>query len=157
MDISLKSLATLDSAQLESLMRTAALPDAGLMRGNAKGAVYSESLPAALKLWRGKRFVDDGNGGACGKNLLGLGPIRLPAIQFRIVTGTSQYHDREILLIDHDLPGNPASVRAYHDELVAVSDNICLASSSLWRGSGENRKLKFLCYFALEFPHRVMS
>ena len=34
-----------------------------------------------------------------------------------------------MIFLDHDDPGNPASVRRFHDELVAIDDGLYLATS----------------------------
>ena len=132
-------------------MATAPLPDPARMRGRAPGVIFAEQLPASLKLWRGKIFESAPGGGARGKNLMGAGLLVFPIFRFSIDIGESKFHEREILLINHDLRGNPRSVRRFHDELVAVSDSLCLASSHLPSGDG----LRFVCHFTLKFAQVV--
>ena len=98
-----------------------------------------------MLLWRGKVFSDDDAGGVRGLNRIGIGPFERRAFRFTAEIRPSELTTGEVLYIDHDKPGNPASVRAYHDEARWVADDLLLAQSHR-RVDGE---LRFICCFGI--------
>ena len=80
-----------------------------------------------------------------GLNRLGVGPMEIRRYRFTARVARSLFSDRDVIFLDHDDPGNPASVRRFHDELVAIEEGLYLATSHYRTGE----RLRYLCHFAL--------
>lgn len=144
-------LRALRGRDLEALHLSGQCPDPDELGGLMGGAVLTGKLALpgirSLRVWRGKAF-DRRGGEIGGLNRLGLGPIETRRYRFVVRRGTSRFADRDVLLLDHDHPGNPDWIRRFHDELVRVEPGLFLATSHHRYGDG----LRFLAHFALAAP-----
>lgn len=147
----LKRLARLDVAALDALHATAQCPEPEDLVGVLDGAVLSGTLAAnpwrRLRVWRGKELHSSGDV-VRGRNRLGLGPLEFRQFSFTARRARSSFSDRDVVLLDHDEPGNPSWVRRFHDELVEVAPGIHLATSHHRTPQG----LRPLAHFALVGP-----
>jgi hypothetical protein len=148
----LSTLASLDATALRALHQRGSCPDVDQLRGKAAGRILLPAASDRARLWRGKVF--DWRAGCCGGlNRLGIGPLTFSRYRFEARVAMSAFGDRRVVLLDHDLAGNPAWVRRFHDELVAVSPGLYLATSHRRRNGAS---LHFAAYFALDFrPDRA--
>lgn len=144
-------LALLRDADLRQLHAAGVAPDHAELSGVIDGAVLDGGLGRPLvrdlRLWRGKVFERAG-GAVTGMNRLGLGPFEVRRFRFEARVARSLLGDRDVMLLDHDLPGNPSYVRRFHDELVEIDTGLYLATSHHW----DDDELRFLCHFALAKP-----
>ncbi|KRB72694.1 hypothetical protein ASE01_21800 [Nocardioides sp. Root190] len=145
-------LAALRGQDLRALHATGSVPDLSQLDTRMDGVVLNghlgRPLVRNLRLWRGKVFERDQDGAVTGLNRLGLGPVELRHYRFTARTTPSLFGDRSVVLLDHDNDSNPASVRRFHDELVAIDDGLWLATSHYRDGD----RLRYLCHFALARP-----
>ncbi len=140
----LHDLSRLDMPKLRILHEQGTCPDLDQLQGAMPGRVLFPRSSVLGRFWRGKIF-DGKEGLPGGMNRVGLGPLELKRYRFVARVGTSQFSDRQVLLLDHDRPENPKWVRIFHDELVQVGPGLYLATSHLrLRGL-----LKFVSYFSL--------
>ena len=142
-----KELAALDRAGLEARHQQGVLPQLAELQGLAQGRVFNLPRLSPFRLWRGKYFRHGPDGQVEGLNRIGLAGLELRRYRFVARVADSLFSDREVLLLDHDLPGNPPRYRAFHDELVQLEPGLYLASSHI-RKAG---KLRYVCHFALAF------
>lgn len=139
------SLRGADLRQLHADGTTPALEElVGVFDGSVLNGQLGRPLVRDLGLWRGKVF-DHSAGTVTGLNRLGLGPLEVRRFRFAARVAPSLFSDREVVFLDHDLPGNPAYVRRFHDELVKIEDGLYLATSHYRSGD----ELSYLCHFAL--------
>lgn len=143
----LKGLAALKRAELEMLHQQGRLPRLEDMDGRAEGAVFNLPTLSLFRLWRGKQFRRAPDGSVEGLNRIGMGRLEVRRYRFVARLATSAFSAREIVLLDHDLPGNPVRFRRFHDELVQIAPRLYLASSHIRR----NEQLHYVCHFALDF------
>lgn len=149
-------LESLRGTDLHTLHASGARPDPVDLHGVLDGVVLSGHLSSfgvrSLRVWRGKVFTHHADG-VTGVNRLGLGPLEVRRFAFCARIAPSAFGDREVVFLDHDLPGNPNSVRRFHDELVRIEDGLYLASSHHRQPDGT---LRFLCHFALTAPDELV-
>jgi len=142
-------LASLRGTNLRELHAKGICPPVKDLHGAIDGIVLNGRLGAPLirelGLWRGKVFDRDEHGTVTGLNRLGVGPIEIRRYRFTARVAPSLFDDRDVVLLDHDRPENPAKVRRFHDELVEIEQGLYLATSHYRTGED----LKYLCHFAL--------
>lgn len=142
-------LAALRHEDLRALHTQGTVPRLVDLNGSIDGAVLNghlgRPLVRDLRLWRGKIFGRDEHGSVTGLNRLGVGPLEITRFRFTARVAPSLFGDREVVFLDHDNADNPAYVRRFHDELVALDEGLYLASSHYRDG----RRLRFICHFAL--------
>lgn len=142
-------LRQLRGGDLDELHARGICPPVTDLHGSIDGAVLTGRVAAPvireLRLWRGKVFERDEHGTVSGLNRLGLGPIEIRRYRFTARVAPSLFDDREVVLLDHGRPENPARVRRFHDELVQIDDGLYLATSHYRTGD----ELAYLCHFAL--------
>lgn len=141
------ALARLNRQQLQTLHAQGSCPDPNLLNGIAKGMVLDPIWFERLHLWRGKVFHHAHDGTIGGVNRLGVGAFEYLRYRFELSVGQSAFSDRQVILLNHDLPENPYHVRIFHDELVQLQPQLFLASSHL-KIAG---KLRYISYFAFDF------
>lgn len=143
----LEALGRLSGKQLSELHDMGTCPDVSQLRGRVNGAVLGRSVLAKLGVWRGKVFVpSDSVGQVQGFNRLGFACFEMHRFGFSGSITESVFKPRKVLFLDHDREGNPTWVRAYHDEVVAISDDLYLGLSHKWA----DKKLVFAGFFALQ-------
>jgi hypothetical protein len=142
-------LESLRGADLRAQHANGTTPDPTELTGVIDGAVLTGrlSLPIVCEigLWRGKVFDRDEHGTVVGLNRLGVWPVEIRRYRFTARVAQSLFGDRDVIFLDHDDPGNPAYVRRFHDELVAIDEGLYLATSH--HRTGEH--FRYLCHFAL--------
>jgi hypothetical protein len=145
-------LAALRGQDLRALHAQGSVPSLDELNGSIDGAVLNGQLGRPLvrdlRLWRGKLFERGDNGNVTGLNRLGVGPLEVKRFRFTARVAQSLFSDREVVFLDHDNANNPASVRRFHDELVAIGEGLYLATSHYRDGE----RLRYLCHFALAKP-----
>lgn len=144
---SLESLKSMTKKELESAHVHGRCPDIASLNGMAKGVILDPLWFEALHLWRGKIFHLPLNGNPNGFNRLGIGSFEYLRYRFNATVGKSAFGERDVILLDHDLPENPYWVRLFHDELVEMRKGLYLASSHVKIG----KKLRYISYFAFDF------
>lgn len=146
----ISDLSLLSRTELAQLHAHGHCPNPESLHGVADGLILPVGGLQRLKIWRGKVFHHEAAGLVGGFNRIGLGPLEFRRYRFRASRARSIFSDRDVLLIDHNLPGNPDWVRRFHDELVEVSPGLYLASSHL----RVRNQLRFMSYFTLDFMRR---
>ena len=144
---SLEVLKLMSKDQLENAHRQGRCPEISRLNGIAKGVILDPLWFEALHLWRGKVFHLPLDGKPNGFNRLGVGSFEYLRYRFNATVGRSAFSERNVILLNHNLPENPIWVRIFHDELVEMRDGLYLASSHLKIG----KKLKHISYFAFDF------
>lgn len=144
--VSLLDLSRLGRTTLENLHAKGACPDTNSLVGIAEGVILPRGGVERLRIWRGKVFHREEDGLAGGHNRLGVGLFEFRRYRFIASRKRSVFSDRDVVFIDHDLPGNPRLVRRFHDELIEITPGLYLASSHL-RVSGD---LRYMSHFALD-------
>ena len=144
---SFEALAQLDRQGLREAHSRGACPEPGKLDGVAEGLILDPVWFERLRLWRGKVFHSDSKGRAFGQNRLGVGPFEFRRYQFKASKAQSAFSNRKVVILDHDLPGNPYWVRIFHDELVEMRPGLYLTCSHLRIG----RRLQYASYFAFDF------
>lgn len=140
-------LARLDRAGLAALHARGRCPEMAALEGKAEGLILDPRWLEPLRAWRGKVFSADRRGKVVGINRLGIGPFEYHRYRFEARRARSAFSDREVVLLDHDNPGNPGWVRAFHDELVGIGPGLYLCCSHL-KVAG---RLRYMSYFAFDF------
>lgn len=144
--VSLSDLSILDRGRLKALHAHGTCPDVNSLVGIADGLILPKAGVGRLRLWRGKVFHREADGIAGGHNRLGVGPFEFRRYRFIASQKRSSFSNRDVVFINHDLPGNPSWVRRFHDELVEITPGLYLATSHI-TVSGE---LRFMSHFALD-------
>lgn len=143
----LEALKLMSKEQLENAHQQGLCPEISRLNGIAKGVILDPLWFEALHLWRGKVFHTAPNSHPSGFNRLGIGSFEYLRYRFNATVSQSAFSERDVILLDHDLPGNPYWVRIFHDELVEMREGLYLASSHLKIG----KKLRYISYFAFDF------
>lgn len=139
-------LKQLSRAELKRIHQQGICPDPFDLNGTAKGIVLDPAWFERLHLWRGKVFHAS-EGVVGGFNRIGVGTFEYLRYRFYVTAEKSAFDNREVILINHDVPENPYWVRIFHDELVEIAPKLYLASSHLKVG----KKLRYISYFAFDF------
>lgn len=150
---SFDALARLDLPVLRHAHALGRCPDPGELNGVADGLILDPRWLERLRLWRGKVFTADGKDKSHGINRLGIGPFEFRRYRFHARKERSAFSDRDIVLLDHDLPENPLWVRIFHDELVEMRPGLYLTCSHVKLGG----RLRYASYFAFDFGQRPYS
>jgi len=149
----LDDLAGLKRDRLTELHSSGECPDLAVLQGRAGGIVLTVPVVRGLRLWRGKVFTSTPEGGVGGLNRLGAANWETLRCAFVARIGESRFADRQVVLLDHDQPGNPPYIRRFHDEMVQLSDTLFLATSHI-RALGQ---LRYVCHFALQLPSSTVG
>jgi len=143
----LEGLRFLSKQQLSELHDQGRCPDLSRLRGRVNGAILGKSVLAKLGVWRGKYFQPGASlDEVQGFNRLGFACCETQRFRFSGVITDSIFMPRQVLFLDHDKEGNPSWVRSYHDEVVAIADDLFLGRSHKWMGD----KLVFAGFFTLD-------
>ncbi len=132
-----------DLAALEGHPRGRMLAIRALDRGRRGGALRRFSGWAAFP-WEGKSFSGHGRTGT-GINRIGLFGRR-NWFPFRTSVRDSVIDGAPCIVLDYDLPENPAAIRAIHDELREIEPELFLGPAMLKARKGP----RFVLWFALD-------
>jgi hypothetical protein len=145
--VNLTMLKGMSGKELREVHQSGWCPGLDLLKGPVDGCVLGRSLLARLRIWRGKRFVEQSSEQdvLTGVNRLAIGPFKWVRYHFSGRIQPSRFCDQLVLFLDHDKPGNPAWVRSFHDEVVQVGERLYLGQSHVW----VKDRLIFAGYFAL--------
>lgn len=143
----LESLQQMSLSALKDAHDNGSCPALSQLHGIAKGVIIDPLWFKSMHLWRGKVFHSSSTGVTSGFNRMGIGSFEYLRYRFHAKIGQSAFSDRQVILLDHNLPENPYWVRLFHDELVEMRAGLYLASSHLKIGNS----LKYVSYFAFDF------
>ncbi len=144
----LKALVAMSRQELDEVHAGGECPDPDDLQELAQGKVFNLPLMSPFRLWKGKVFQRNAEGQVSGLNRIGVEPLEIRRYRFVVRIGDSAFGDRRVAFLDHDLDGNPYQYRIFHDELIKLQHDLCLASSHVRRKNGS---LKYVCHFALDF------
>lgn len=143
----MKQMAGMSTEELDQIHAGGSCPHPDDLQGVARGRVFNLPALSPFRLWKGKVFRKNDQGQIGGLNRIGIGPAEVRRYRFIVRIGDSAFSDRKVVLLDHDLPGNPRQYQIFHDELVQLDTGLYLASSHIRKGDS----LKYVCHFALDF------
>lgn len=122
----------------------------GLDHGRAFSFVHGLST-AAWFPWGGKSFAGDAKKGT-GANRVHLGG-RHQLFPFLTLIGPSAVDGKDTIILDYDLPDNPALIRAIHDEVREVSPGLYLGPAMWKTAKGKAHVL----WFALDTTRQAKA
>ncbi|HEU4408869.1 MAG TPA: hypothetical protein VFS43_26645 [Polyangiaceae bacterium] len=134
-----RALAALDGHPRGRMLAVRGLdhgPVAGALRALAGGAAFP---------WGGKSFASAGGAEGTGVNRVRLGG-RHALFPFRTRLGASVIDGAPAVVLDYDLPDNPAVIRAIHDEVRLVDEGLWLGPAMLKTARGP----RLVLWFALD-------
>lgn len=135
-----EDLSAMSFEELGKVYRKGRVPRAGALDGDYTGKVFAISdeptinfLFAPVKKladtpffpWKGKSFCAIGND-VGGIDMLFSDVLPLRAFRFETRVEKSLFDDSDTLVLNYDLPGNPAAIKKVRDELREVGDNLLL-------------------------------
>jgi hypothetical protein len=160
-ELDLDALSRRDSDALGRLYARGTVPPRlDALEGNPRGLMLAVRhldhgpVGAALRAiaggagfpWGGKTFHGSGERGT-GINRVHLGG-RHSLFPFRTLIRPSVLDRSPAVILDYDLPDNPAFIRAIHDEVRAIEDGLFLGPA-MWKGRAGNAPILVL-WFALD-------